>query len=157
MNNNSIKTAPQVSTPLASPLHAKTMSFNELALRYLASNKHLLSEPVLNARIAHLSELLLAFFGMQLLIDIRPARLEKFIYILEGEGHQPRKIQSCLVTFRACMKYAYEQKWLTDPVLSKPLLRMNQQLLDDHNFMSSGEYQDLFQDLVEEVTHQTFH
>jgi hypothetical protein len=112
---------------------------------------------MLNARVAHLSEWLLVFFGMQLLNDIRPERLEKFIYVLEGKGLQPRKIQSCLVTFRACMKYAYDQKWLLDPTLSKPLLHMNEQLLDDHSFMSPNEYLDLYQDLVQEVTHQTFH
>jgi hypothetical protein len=55
------------------------------------------------------------------------------------------------------MKYAYDQKWLLDPTLSKPLLHMNEQLLDDHSFMSPNEYLDLYQDLVQEVTHQTFH
>lgn len=157
MNKSSIKAISKKSTPLPTALHSKTMSFNELALRYLASHQPLLSESILNTRIAHLSELLLAFFGPQLLNDIRPERLEKFIYVLEGKGLQPRKIQSCLVTFRACMKYAYDQKWLMDSALSKPLQHMNEQLLGDHSFMSSNEYQDLFQDLVQEVTHQTFH
>ena len=157
MNKSGIKAISKKSTPSPTALHTQTMSFNELALRYLASHKFLLSESMLNARVAHLSEWLLVFFGMQLLNDIRPERLEKFIYILEGKGLQPRKIQSCLVTFRACMKYAYDQKWLMDPALSKPLLHMNEQLLGDHSFMSSNEYQDLFQDLVQEVTHQTFH
>lgn len=157
MNKSSIKAISKKSTPLPTALHTKTMSFNELALRYLASHKFLLSESMLNARIAHLSEWLLVYFGQQLLNDIRAERLEKFIYVLEGKGLQPRKIQSCLVTFRACMKYAYDQKWLVDPALSKPLLHMNEQLLGDHSFMSSNEYQDLFQDLVQEVTHQTFH
>ena len=157
MNKSGIKAISIKSTPLPIALHMKTMSFNELALRYLASHKFLLSESILNARISHLSEWLLGFFGMQLLNDIRPERLEKFIYVLEGKGLQPRKIQSCLVTFRACMKYAYQQKWLSDPVLSKPLLHMNEQLLDDHSFMSPNEYLDLYQDLVQEVTHQTFH
>lgn len=157
MNKSSIKAISKKSTPMPTALHTKTMSFNELALRYLASHQPLLSESILNTRIAHLSELLLLFFGPQLLNDIRPQRLEKFIYVLEGKGLQPRKIQSCLVTFRACMKYAYDQKWLMDSALSKPLQHMNEQLLGDHSFMSSNEYQDLFQDLVQEVTHQTFH
>jgi hypothetical protein len=157
MNKSGIKAISKKSTPSPTVLHTQTMSFNELALRYLASHKFLLSESMLNARVAHLSEWLLVFFGMQLLNDIRPERLEKFIYILEGKGLQPRKIQSCLVTFRACMKYAYDQKWLLDPTLSKPLLHMNEQLLDDHSFMSPNEYLDLYQDLVQEVTHQTFH
>jgi hypothetical protein len=157
MNKSGIKAISKKSTPSPTALHTQTMSFNELALRYLASHKFLLSESMLNARVAHLSEWLLVFFGMQLLNDIRPERIEKFIYILEGKGLQPRKIQSCLVTFRACMKYAYDQKWLLDPTLSKPLLHMNEQLLDDHSFMSPNEYLDLYQDLVQEVTHQTFH
>lgn len=157
MNKSGIKAISKKSTPSPTDLHTQTMSFNELALRYLASHKFLLSESMLNARVAHLSEWLLVFFGMQLLNDIRPERLEKFIYILEGKGLQPRKIQSCLVTFRACMKYAYDQKWLLDPTLSKPLLHMNEQLLDDHSFMSPNEYLDLYQDLVQEITHQTFH
>jgi hypothetical protein len=157
MNKSGIKAISKKSTSSPTALHTQTMSFNELALRYLASHKFLLSESMLNARVAHLSEWLLVFFGMQLLNDIRPERLEKFIYVLEGKGLQPRKIQSCLVTFRACMKYAYDQKWLLDPTLSKPLLHMNEQLLDDHSFMSPNEYLDLYQDLVQEVTHQTFH
>ena len=157
MNKSNVKAISKKLKPMPSALHTKAMSFNELAMRYLASHTDLLSESMLNARIAHLSEQLLAFFGVQLLSDIRPERLQKFIYTLERKGLNPRKIQSCLVTFRSCMKFAHDQKWLVDSVLAKPLLHMYNQLLADQTFISHSEFQDLYQDLVQEVTHQTFH
>ncbi|MFM7697095.1 MAG: hypothetical protein ACKO5X_00485 [Limnohabitans sp.] len=135
----------------------KSMCFNELAMRYLVSHACILSEPIFKVRIEHLSQQLLSFFGLQLISDIRPERLQKFIYVLEGKGLEPRKIQSCLLTFRVCMKYAFNQKWVLDPALTKPLLSFNHSLLPDETFMSASEYQVLYQDLVQEVTRQTFH
>lgn len=157
MNKSNVKATPKKSVPMPYALHTKGMSFNELAMRYLAAHTDLLSASMLNTRIAHLSEELLAFFGVQRLSDIRPERLQKFIYTLERKGLQPRKIQSCLVTFRSCMKFAHDQKWLLDSMLAKPLLHLNNQLLTDQTFMSQNEFQDLYQDLVQELTHQTFH
>jgi len=157
MRKSNVKAIPKKPVPMPFALHTKAMSFNELAMRYLASHTNLLSESMLNVRIAHLSEQLLAFFGVQLLNNIRPERLQKFIYTLERKGLHSRKIQSCLVTFRSCMKFAHDQKWLVDSVLAKPLLHMNNQLLADQTFISHSEFQDLYQDLVQEVTQQTFH
>ena len=135
----------------------RPMLFNELAMRYLASHSATLSASVFNLRVHHLSEQLLGFFGLQALKDIRPARLHKFIYSLEDKGLQAHKIQACLVTFRVCMKYAFDQKWLLDPTLTKPLGDAMNMAMTDPSCMSEGEFHLLYQDLVQDVTEKTFH
>lgn len=157
MNKHSVKQTHKKWTTVPPVLPPKAMRFNELALRYLSSQSPVLSAAVFNTRVAHLSELLLAFFGWQMLNDIRLERLQKFIYMLEAQGVAARKIQSCLVTFRACMKYGFDQKWLADPVLSKPFVLCDAPLTSGQSFMSTDEYHDLYQDLVQEMTNQTFH
>ena len=135
----------------------RPMLFNELAMRYLANHSATLSASVFNLRVHHLSEQLLGFFGLQALKDIRPARLHKFIYSLEDKGLQAHKIQACLVTFRVCMKYALDQKWLFDPTMTKPLVDPLLGQFGEASFMSEDEFHLLYQDLVQEVTEQTFH
>jgi len=62
MHKSNVKAIPKKPVPMPFALHTKAMSFNELAMRYLASHTNLLSQSMLNVRIAHLSEQLLAFF-----------------------------------------------------------------------------------------------
>jgi hypothetical protein len=55
------------------------------------------------------------------------------------------------------MKYAFDQKWLADPVLSKPFVNGDGPLTSGETFMTANEHHDLYQDLVQEMTNQTFH
>jgi hypothetical protein len=55
------------------------------------------------------------------------------------------------------MKHSIEQKYVGDSAWDKPLLQPNDRLLADPILMSQNEYKALLQDLVQEVTHQTFH
>lgn len=157
MNKRVTSSSPRRDASLGAVSLRRPMLFNELAMRYLASHSGSLSIPVFNLRVLHLSEQLLGFFGLQALKDIRPARLQKFIYTLEDKGMQAQKIQACLVTFRVCMKYAFDQKWLLDPTLTKPLGDAMNMAMTDPSCMSEGEFHLLYQDLVQDVTEKTFH
>ena len=157
MNKRVTSSSPRRDASLGAVSLRRPMLFNELAMRYMASHSGSLSIPVFNLRVLHLSEQLLGFFGLQALKDIRPARLQKFIYTLEDKGMQAQKIQACLVTFRVCMKYALDQKWLFDPTMTKPLVDPLVGQSGGATFMSEDEFHLLYQDLVQEVTEQTFH
>lgn len=157
MNKSTVRQAQQKTTRPGPAVNSKPMFFNELALRYLASHADQCSQTTFNTRIAHLSEWLLNFFGAQRLNDIRPERLQKFVLVMQSNGVHQRKIASSLVTFRLCMKFAWENKWLSDPVMSKPCLGVDEPLPMCQSFMSQSEYHDLYQDLVQETIAQTFH
>lgn len=136
---------------------AKAMLFNELALRYVSTQSDKLSVEILNGRMSDLSEQLLSYFGLCPITDINPQRLRKFIYMLETNCSSEKKINACLVTFRACMRFALSHHWITDPTMTKPLLNRDEFLLPDQTMMSTHEFNDLYQDLVQGMTQGTFH
>ena len=136
---------------------AKAMLFNELAMRYVSTQSNNLSAEILNSRISDLSGQLLPYFGLYPTTDINPQRLRKFIYMLETNGNTEKKITASLVTFRACMRFALSHHWITDPTMTKPLLNRDEFLLPDQPMMSANEFNDLYQDLVQDMSQGTFH
>jgi len=136
---------------------AKVMLFNELAMRYISTQSDNLSPEILNNRIADLSEQLLSYFGLYPISDINPQRLRKFIFMLEANGSSEKKINACLVTFRACMKFGLVNKWISDASMSKPLVNLNESLLPGQPMLTQNEFSSLYQDLVQDLTRDTFH
>ena len=136
---------------------AKAMLFNELAMRYVSTQSDNLSADVLNRRISDLSEQLLSYFGLCPITDINPQRLRKFTYMLETKGSTEKKVNACLVTFRACMRFGLSHHWITDQTMTKPLLNRDEILLPDQPMLSAHEFNDLYQDLVQGMTQGTFH
>ena len=136
---------------------AKPMLFNELAMCYVSTQSDNLSADVLNRRISDLSEQLLSYFGLCPITDINPQRLRKFTYMLETNGITEKKINACLLTFRACMRFGLSHHWITDQTMTKPLLNRDEILLPDQPMLSAHEFNDLYQDLVQGMTQGTFH
>jgi site-specific recombinase XerD len=132
-------------------------SFNELALRYVASHAATMSMTQFNRRLDQLSQYVVGYFGMLNLVDITPTRVQKFIYHLEMQGLKPSAIEGCLVTFRACMKFAKEQKWTVSEQLSRPLVFQDTQLTGSGPHLSAAEFTNLYQDLVQELSKEMFH
>ena len=138
-------------------MHVKPMLFNELAMRYVSTHSDHLSAEILNNRISDLSEQLLSFFGHYQVTDINIQRLRKFVFMLETNGNTEKKINAYLVTFRACMRFGLINKWLTDVSMTKPLLNLNETLLPDQSMLTENEFSSLYQGLVQDISHGTFH
>lgn len=132
-------------------------SFNELALRYVACHASTLSPTQLNQRLDHLGQHAMVFFGAMNMADITPERVQKFTYYLEMQGLKPSAIQACLVSFRACMKFAQDQKWPVAKPLSKPLIFREDQPISDGPHLSSQEFDLLYQDLVQDMAKDLYH
>ena len=132
-------------------------SFNELALRYVASHVATLSSAQMNRRLDYLGHHVMGYFGMLNMTDITPTRVQKFIYHLEMQGLKPAAIENCLVTFRACMKFAKDQRWPVAEQLSRPLVFKDEQLTGSGLQLSTTEFADLYQDLVQEMSKDMFH
>ena len=135
----------------------KAMLFNELAMRYVSTQSDHLSTEILNNRISDLSEQLLSFFGLYQVTDINSQRLRKFVFMLETNGCTEKKINAYLVTFRACMRYGFINKWITDASMTKPLLNLNETLLANQPMLTDNEFSSLYQGLVQDISHGTFH
>ena len=135
----------------------KAMLFNELAMRYVSTQSDHLSAEILNNRISDLSEQLLSFFGLYQVTDINSQRLRKFVFMLETNGSTEKKINAYLVTFRACMRYGYINRWITDASMTKPLLNLNETFLPDQPMLTDNEFSSLYQGLVQDISHGTFH
>lgn len=135
----------------------KAMLFNELAMRYVSTQSDHLSAEILNNRISDLSEQLLSFFGLYQVTDINSQRLRKFVFMLETNGSTEKKINAYLVTFRACMRYGYVNRWITDASMTKPLLNLNETFLPDQPMLTDNEFSSLYQGLVQDISHGTFH
>ena len=133
-------------------------SFNELALRYVASHAHTLSDVQLNRRMGHLGQHLMAFFGPLALADISPTRVQKFSYQLAHQGVASKDIEGCLVSFRACMKYAFKQNWPVPAALLQTLPAEDalQQSTSKHH-LSDQEFSSLYQDLLQDMSTNLFH
>ena len=125
-------------------MHVKPMLFNELAMRYVSTHSDHLSAEILNNRISDLN-------------DINSQRLRKFVFMLETNGNTEKKINAYLVTFRACMRFGLINKWLTDVSMTKPLLNLNETLLPDQSMLTENEFSSLYQGLVQDISHGTFH
>ena len=138
-------------------LNAPSRSFNELALRYVACQASVLSSSQLNQRLDHLSQHAMVFFGAMNMADITPAHVQKFIYHLEMKGLKTSAIQACLVSFRACMKFAIQQKWPVAQQLSRPLIFKQDEPISDGPHLSADEFNFLFQDLVQDMTKDLYH
>ena len=145
--------APSVTHPVMPP-----QSFNELALRYVASHAHTLSDVQLNRRMGHLGQHLMAFFGPLALADISPTRVQKFSYQLEHQGVASKDIEGCLVSFRACMKYSFKQNWPVPAALLQTLPAEDalQQSTSQHH-LSDQEFSSLYQDLLQDMSTNLFH
>jgi len=135
----------------------KAMLFNELAMRYVSTQSDHLSAEILNNRISDLSEQLLSFFGLYQVTDINSQRLRKFVFMLETNGSTEKKINAYLVTFRACMRYGYINRWITDASMTKPLLNLNETFLPDQPMLTDNEFSSLYQGLVQDISQGTFH
>jgi hypothetical protein len=135
----------------------KAMLFNELAMRYVSTQSDHLSTEILNNRISDLSEQLLSFFGLYQVTDINSQRLRKFVFMLETNGSTEKKINAYLVTFRACMRYGYINRWITDASMTKPLLNLNETFLPDQPMLTDNEFSSLYQGLVQDISQGTFH
>lgn len=131
-------------------------SFNELALSYVASHASTLTDSQLHRRLDHLSAHLLGFFGAQTLTDISPTKLQKFTYYLESQGLKPKEIQSCLVSFRVCLKHAINKRWDVNPALLQPVAYADV-LNAEAQQLSEQEFINLYQDLLSDMTDNLFH
>jgi site-specific recombinase XerD len=140
--------------PMAKPIKR---TFNELAFRYVANHAASLSNHHMSRRIEQLSHHIVGFFGSLDLTQITPVRVEKFIYHLESQGLKPAAIENCLVTFRACMKFALRQKWTDSEQLSKPLLLTVPLAAPTGPQLSADEFNLLYQDLMHEMSKDVFH
>jgi site-specific recombinase XerD len=132
-------------------------SFNELALRYVASHADKLSQSQLDARLDQLGHHVMDYFGRFKLTDITPARVQKFAYHLEMQGMKTSSIERCMVTFRACMKFAKNLNWPVEQLLSRPISFKNEVLTPQHQHLSSQEFNLLYQDLVQDISKDMFH
>jgi site-specific recombinase XerD len=140
--------APSKSTP---------HTFNELALRYVAQNAATMRNAQLNRRLDQLGQYVMGYFGNFDLADITPTRVQKFIYHLEMKGLKPSAIEGCLVSFRACMKYAKDQHWPVSHQLSRPLVLVEDAYMLAGPQLSSTEFTRLYQDLLQDMSKDMFH
>lgn len=134
-----------------------TNNFRCLALLYVASLSPLSSPKTIEARIQHLDNPLLDYFGGHAVDALTAQSVEKFIFRMEAAGWANAKIQACLVTFRACMKYALDQDWAVDARLSKPVPTDAPCLAVDAPLMPNNEFHDLYQSLVQDMTKDMYH
>ena len=132
-------------------------NFRALALRYVASLSPLTSQKTIDARIQHLDNPLLDYFGAFAIDALTAHSVEKFVFRMEAAGWTDGKIQACLVTFRACMKYAVDQHWPVDARLSKPVSTETPCLSLDAPVLASSEFSDLYQSLVQDMTNDLYH
>lgn len=131
-------------------------SFNELALSYVAKHAANMSETQLQRHLAHLGTYLLGFFGAYALSDISPAKLQKFTYYLEAKSLKPKEIQSCLVSFRLCVRHAIHKGWEINPILLNPVM-LDQDIEPPAQQLSQQEYGHLYQELLQDMTSAMFH
>lgn len=152
-SNKARLNAPSLPHPVMPP-----QSFNELALRYVASHAQTLSDVQLNRRMGHLGQHLMSFFGPLALADISSTRLQKFSFQLEHQGVTSKDIEACLVSFRACMKYALKQNWPVPAALLQTLPTEDalQQSTSQHH-LSNQEFSSLYQDLMQDMSTNLFH
>ena len=134
-----------------------SLSFNQLALRYVASLSIERRATQIHTRINHLSYPLLGFFGEYRIENISAQSVRKFVFRLQENGLHEKKIDACLVTFRACMKYAVSQNWLVDQRLTRPLASFDEALMPGKPVMSAIEFHDLYQELVQHMSGDMFH
>ena len=134
-----------------------SLSFNQLALRYIAGLSIENRASQIHTRINHLSHPLLGFFGEYRIENISAQSVRKFIYRMQENGWHEKKIDACLVTFRACMKYAVSQNWPVDQRLTRSLAGLDEALMPDQPIMSSIEFHDLYQELVQDMSGDIFH
>jgi len=132
-------------------------SFTQLALRYVAHASVQPNTSQLNTRIDHLGQALLDFFGDYPIADISKQSVKKFAYQMQDQGWQAKKIDTYLVTFRACMKFAVAQNWHVDSHLTRPLSLSDEALLADQPLMTDNEFDGLYQSLVQELSDDLFH
>jgi hypothetical protein len=134
-----------------------SLSFNQLALRYIAGLSTERRPTQIQTRINHLSHPLLGFFGEYLIENISVQSVRKFVFRMQENGWHEKKIDACLVTFRACMKYAVSQNWSVDHRLTRPLGVLDEALMADQPVMSAIEFHDLYQELVQDISGDMFH
>lgn len=133
------------------------LSFNLLALRYIASLSSGSRASQLQTHIGHLSHPLLGFFGDYRLNDLSLHSVRKFVYRMQENGLPEKKINACLVTFRACIKYAVSHDWPVDQRLTRPLAALDETLMPDLPVMDAIEFHDLYQELVQDLSDDVFH
>ena len=133
------------------------LSFTQLALRYIAHASVQANTSQLHTRIDHLGTTLLDFFGDYAIADISTQTVKKFTYQLQDRGCNHKKIETYLVTFRACMKFAVSQRWQVDGHLTRPLSLLDEALLADQPLMSDSEFDGLYQSLVQDISNDLFH
>ena len=133
------------------------LSFTQLALRYVAHASVQNNTSHLHTRIDHLGQTLLNFFGDYPIADISAQTVRKFTYQMQDQGCHSKKIGTYLVTFRACMKFAVSQNWQVDGQLTRPLSLLDEALLADQPLMSDGEYEGLYQSLIQDLSDDLFH
>ena len=68
-----------------------------------------------------------------------------------------KRINACLVTFRACMKYAVTQNWPVDQRLTRPLADVDETLLPGQPVMSTIDFRDLYQEMAQDMSGDIFH
>jgi hypothetical protein len=134
-----------------------TNNFRCLALLYVASLSSVSSPKTIETRIQHLDNPLLDYFGGHAVDSLSAQSVEKFVFRMEAAGWASAKIQACLVTFRACMKYALDQDWAVDARLSKPVSVDTPCLASDAPLMANNEFLDLYQSLVQDITKDMYH
>ena len=134
-----------------------SLSFNQLALRYIAGLSIENRATQIHTRINHLSHPLLGFFGEYRIENISAQSVRKFVFRMQENGLHEKKIDACLVTFRACMKYAVSQNWPVDHRLTRPLADVDEPLLPGQPVMSTIEFHDLYQELVQDMSGDIFH
>ena len=134
-----------------------SLSFNQLALRYIAGLSIENRATQIHTRINHLSHPLLGFFGEYRIENISAQSVRKFVFRMQENGLHGKRINACLVTFRACMKYAVSQNWPVDHRLTRPLADVDEPLLPGQPVMSAIEFHDLYQELVQDMSGDIFH
>ena len=134
-----------------------SLSFNQLALRFIASLSVESHTSQIHTRINHLSHPLLGFFGQYQIENISAQSVRKFIFRMQENGLHEKKIDACLVSFRACMKYAVSQNWPVDQRLTRPLPVLDEAVMPDQPVMSSVEFHHLYQELLQDMTGDMFH
>lgn len=134
-----------------------SLSFNQLALRFIAGLSIESRATQIHTRINHLSDPLLGFFGEYRIENITAQSVRKFVFRMQENGLHGKKIDAYLVTFRACMKYAVTQNWPVDLRLTRPLAGLDEALLPDQPVMSAIEFHDLYHELVQDMSGDIFH
>ncbi len=132
-------------------------SFTQLALRYVAYASVQPNTSQLHTRIDHLGCALLDFFGDYPIADISSQSVKKFAYQMQDQGWQVKKIDTYLVTFRACMKFAVAQNLHVEGHLTRPLSMSEETLMADQPLMTDHEFDGLYQSLVQDLSGDLFH